>query len=131
MGTKKTVYENFGQTCADLNRDPKHVLNYILVEIGTTGNITDKGGFVIRGKFTSAQMEKILKPYIKEYVLCKTCKRANTTLSKTDRLTFMDCQDCSSRTTVAVTKKGFEALTGKRKKIKLQQGGDAKLAAIK
>lgn len=131
MGTKRTVYENFGETCADLSRDQKHVMNYILAELGATGNITEKGTLIIRGKFTSGMMEKILKPYIKEYVLCKTCKRPNTVLTKTDRLTFMECQDCSSKTTVTVTKKGFEALTGKRKRIKMQQGGAATLAAIK
>ena len=75
-------------------------------------------------------MEKILRPYIKEYILCKTCNRANTKLVKQDRLTFLECIDCSSRSTVQVTKRGFEAITGKRKKIKEQQGGSATLNAV-
>lgn len=131
QGTKKVMYENFIAHANLLKREPKPFMAYILNEMGTTGNPTDKGGLLIRGKFSVSQMEKILRGYIKEYVLCKTCKTPDTTLTKIDRLTYMDCEKCSSRSTVSVTKQGFTALTGKRKKIKEQQGGAAVLASIK
>ena len=131
QGTKKVSYENFMEHANFLKRDSKPFMTYILNEMGTTGNPTDKGGLLIRGKFSASQMEKILRGYIKEYVLCKTCKTPDTTLTKIDRLTYMDCEKCSSRSTVQQTKQGFTALTGKRKKIKEQQGGAALLAQTK
>ena len=131
QGTKKVSYENFMEHANFLKRDSKPFMTYILNEMGTTGNPTDKGGLLIRGKFSASQMEKILRGYIKEYVLCKTCKTPDTTLTKIDRLTYMDCEKCSSRSTVQQTKQGFTALTGKRKKIKEQQGGAALLAQMK
>jgi len=129
IGAKRTVYENFGETCNYFDRELVHVRTYILNELGANGNLTEKGGLVMKGRFSSAQMEKILRPYIKEYILCKTCKSPKTKLSKTDRLTFMECQDCSSKSTVIVCKAGFSAVIGRRKKIKEQQGGQSLLDA--
>lgn len=129
IGTKKSGYQNFGQTCRDFNRSTKHVMQYILHETGTSGNLDITEQLIMRGRFKPAHMENILRDYIKEYVQCATCKSANTTLDKIDRLTFMNCMDCSSRRTVASMQAGFQAVVGKRKKLREKQGVGAGNAA--
>lgn len=123
IGTKKSGYQNFGVTCECLNRSPKHVLQYVLAETGTSGNLDgDAKQIILRGRFKPSHMENVLREYIKEYVQCGTCKSANTTLEKMDRLTFMSCNDCSSRRTVLAMTTGFQALVGKRKKQREKTG---------
>lgn len=129
IGTKKSGYQNFGQTCDDLGRTTKHVMQYILHETGTSGNLDITNQLIMRGRFKPAHMENILRDYIKEYIQCVTCKSANTTLDKIDRLTFMNCLDCSSRRTVASMQAGFQAVVGKRKKLREKQGVGAGNAA--
>lgn len=118
IGTKKSGYQNFGTTCEALSRSTKHVMQYILAETGTSGNLDITNQLILRGRFKPAHMENILREYIKEYVQCATCKSANTILDKIDRLTFMNCHDCSSRRTVLAMNAGFQAITGKRKKLR-------------
>jgi len=129
IGTKKSGYQNFGQTCDDLKRSTKHVMQYILHETGTSGNLDITNQLIMRGRFKPAHMENVLRDYIKEYVQCTTCKSANTSLDKIDRLTFMNCHDCSSRRTVASMQAGFQAVVGKRKKLREKQGIGAGNAA--
>jgi len=130
IGTKKSGYQNFGITCQSLNRQAKHVMQYILAETGTSGNLDQKEQMILRGRFKPSHMENVLREYIKEYVQCATCKSANTVLEKLDRLTFMNCNDCSSRRTVMAMTAGFQALVGKRKKQR-EKGGAGTSNAMK
>lgn len=130
IGTKKSGYQNFGATAECLNRQPKHVMQYILAETGTSGNLDQKNQMILRGRFKPSHMENVLREYIKEYVQCATCKSANTVLEKLDRLTFMNCNDCSSRRTVLAMTTGFQALVGKRKKQR-EKGGAGTSNAMK
>lgn len=130
IGTKKSGYQNFGATAECLNRQPKHVMQYILAETGTSGNLDQKNQMILRGRFKPSHMENVLREYIKEYVQCATCKSANTMLEKLDRLTFMNCNDCSSRRTVLAMTTGFQALVGKRKKQR-EKGGAGTSNAMK
>merc|ERR1712050_95103 len=131
IGTKKSGYQNFGITCESLNRQAKHVMQYILAETGTSGNLDgDAKQMILRGRFKPSHMENVLREYIKEYVHCATCKSANTILEKLDRLTFMICNDCSSRRTVMAMTTGFQALVGKRKKQR-EKGGAGTSNAMK
>lgn len=132
MGTKRTVYQNFGVTCAEhFGRDHKHVMSYILNELGATGNLDVNKALIIKGKFKPSQMENILRAYIKEYIICKTCKGNNTYLQKHDRLMFIICHDCSSRSTVIQNKVGYTAITGKRRKLREKEGSGPAPAAMK
>merc|ERR1711976_891708 len=131
IGTKKSGYQNWGVTCEALGRQAKHVMQYVLAETGTSGNMDGDGKqLILRGRFKPAHMENVLREYIKEYVQCATCKSANTILEKLDRLTFMICNVCSSRRTVMAMTTGFQALVGKRKKQR-EKGGAGTSNAMK
>jgi len=110
-GTKKTIWVNFPEICKIMNRQPEHVLAFLLAEVGTTGSIDGNGRFVIKGRFQPKHIENILRRYISEYVKCHTCKTPETHLKRENRLLFMVCDKCGSTRTVSAIKTGFQATT--------------------
>ncbi|KAM6980338.1 eukaryotic translation initiation factor 2 subunit 2 [Aplochiton taeniatus] len=114
VGTKKTSFVNFTDICKLLHRQPKHLLAFLLAELGTSGSIDGNNQLVIKGRFQQKQIENVLRRYIKEYVTCHTCRSPDTILQKDTRLYFLQCETCHSRCSVASIKTGFQAVTGKR-----------------
>jgi len=117
-GTKKSSFVNFADICRLLHRQPKHVLAFLLAELGTSGSVDGSNQLIIRGRYTQKQIENVLRRYIKEYVTCHTCRSRETLLQKDTRLFFLQCETCGSRCSVASIKTGFQAVTGKRAAIR-------------
>jgi translation initiation factor 2 subunit 2 len=116
-GPKKTVFINFNETCEKMNRQKDHLIAYLTGELGTSASIQDCGGLVLKGRYLSKGIENVLRKYIKEYVLCKTCKSAKTELQKDSfsKLLFIYCFRCfASRSVNGISKAYFAKL--KRKK---------------
>uniref|UniRef100_A0A8C9P300 Eukaryotic translation initiation factor 2 subunit 2 n=1 Tax=Spermophilus dauricus TaxID=99837 RepID=A0A8C9P300_SPEDA len=101
-----------------LHRQPKHLLAFLLAELGTSGSIDGNNQLVIKGRFQQKQIENVLRRYIKEYVTCHTCRSPDTILQKDTRLYFLQCETCHSRCSVASIKTGFQAVTGKRAQLR-------------
>lgn len=118
VGTKKTSFVNFTDICKLLHRQPKHLLAFLLAELGTCGSIDGNNQLVIKGRFQQKQIENVLRRYIKEYVTCHTCRSPDTILQKDTRLYFLQCETCHSRCSVASIKTGFQAVTGKRAQLR-------------
>ncbi|TPX60115.1 hypothetical protein PhCBS80983_g01978 [Powellomyces hirtus] len=110
-GTKKSVFANVVDICRRMHRQPDHVIQFLFAELGTTGSIDGNQRLVIKGRFQQKQIENVLKRYIMEYVTCKTCKSADTILTKENRLFFLQCESCGSTRTVSAIKTGFVAQT--------------------
>ncbi|EKM57283.1 uncharacterized protein PHACADRAFT_254972 [Phanerochaete carnosa HHB-10118-sp] len=117
-GNKKTVFANVADICKRMHRQPEHTIQFMFAELGTTGSIDGSGRLVIRGKFSQAQIENVLRRYIVEYVTCKTCKSPDTLLVKENRIFFVACESCGSRRSVNAIKTGFQAQVGRRSKNK-------------
>merc|ERR1739838_61529 len=113
VGTKKTSFVNFTDICKLLHRQPKHLLAFLLAELGTSGSIDGNNQLVIKGRFQQKQIENVLRRYIKEYVTCHTCRSPDTILQKDARLYFLQCEQCNSRRSVAIIKSGFQAVANK------------------
>lgn len=116
----------------------EHVMQFMLAEMGTTGNVGgDEGSrLTLKGRFQQRQIEMVLRRYIGswhflaiislhtltvylvEYVTCKTCKSPETELQKENRLYFVQCHSCQSRRSVNTIKTGFQAQVGRRSKNK-------------
>jgi len=118
IGTKKTSFANFSEICKMLHRQPKHLLAFLLAELGTSGSVDGNNQLIIKGRFQQKQMENVLRRYVKEYVTCHTCRSPDTILQKDTRLFFLQCEVCGSRCSVASIKSGFQAVTGKRAAIR-------------
>ncbi|KAL3860110.1 hypothetical protein ACJMK2_010278 [Sinanodonta woodiana] len=119
-GARKTSFANFSEICRMLHRQPKHVLAFLLAELGTSGSVDGNNQLIIKGKFNQKQIENVLRRYIKEYVTCHTCKSPDTMLQKEERLFFLQCETCGSRCSVQSIKSGFQAVTGRRAALRAQ-----------
>lgn len=121
VGTKKTVWTNFAEICSMMRRNPDHVFQFMMAELGTEGSIDGNSRLVIRGKFVPKYIESLLRKYIGEYVTCQMCRSFNTTLKRdpTSRLYFVECipaegltsGGCGSSRSVAQIRAGYHAQT--------------------
>lgn len=114
VGTKKTSFSNFADICKLLRRQEKHLLNFLLAELGTSGSLDIQKQLTIKGRFQQKQIENVLRRYIKEYVTCHTCRSPDTTMVKEERLFFLKCHNCGATCSVASIKSGFQAQVGRR-----------------
>jgi len=121
VGSKRTSFVNFTDICKILHRQPKHLLAFLLAELGTSGTVDGTNQLIIKGKFQQKHIENVLKRYIKEYVTCHTCRSPDTILHKETRLFFLQCEQCGSRCSVQSIKSGFQAVTTKRAQLKNKQ----------
>ncbi|KAG7571370.1 hypothetical protein FFLO_00722 [Filobasidium floriforme] len=113
-GTKKTMFANLAEICRRMHRQPKHLMEFLFAELGTSGSVDAQQRLIIKGRYTQKSMENVLRRYIVEYVVCKTCKSPDTLLNKENRLYFITCESCGSRRSVAAIKTGFQAQVGRR-----------------
>jgi translation initiation factor 2 subunit 2 len=113
VGTSRILWKNFAEICKTMRRDPTHVSNFFLNELGTTGSMTSGQQFLIKGKFKPKYIESLLKKYISEYVTCNMCRGVDTKLSRdtTARMNIMTCESCGATRAVATITKGFLAAT--------------------
>uniref|UniRef100_A0A0N5ALB7 Eukaryotic translation initiation factor 2 subunit 2 n=1 Tax=Syphacia muris TaxID=451379 RepID=A0A0N5ALB7_9BILA len=125
-GSKKTAFANFAEICRLLKRQPKHVLQFLLAELGTTGSIDGNNCLIVKGRFQQKHFESVLRKYIKEYVTCHTCKSSDTELTKDTRLFFLECKTCGSRCSVTAIKSGFTAMVGKRAAVRAAEAAAGK-----
>ena len=53
MGSKKTAFANFIEIAKMLHRPPKHLLQFLFAELGTSGAIDGNNQLIIKGELTS------------------------------------------------------------------------------
>jgi translation initiation factor 2 subunit 2 len=92
---KTTVLENFRAIADTLNREPDHLMKYLLQELGTAGKIEGQRG-IFQGKFTEQAMARQIESYFEEYVVCTECRLPDTHLSKSDRVLMLRCDACGA-----------------------------------
>lgn len=113
-GNKKTVFVNVQVIAHVLQRNPEHLIQYLFAELGTSGSIDGEKRLIIKGRYQAKNIESVLRRYIQEYVICKTCKSMNTELRResTNRLHFIVCKACGSTKSVSSIKTGYQAHVG-------------------
>jgi translation initiation factor 2 subunit 2 len=92
---KTTVLENFAGIADALNRDPDHLMKFILQEMGTAGKIEGQHA-VFQGRFTEQNLERHIDSYGQEYVICSECHRPDTQLIRSDRVLMLKCEACGA-----------------------------------
>ena len=65
----RTIIKNFGDIAGTLNRDPQHVLKYLLRELGTSGNVEGNRA-ILQGKFTHYVINERIEEYVDNFVMC-------------------------------------------------------------
>jgi len=96
---KRTFIQNFNQICDYLNRDPKHLMRFILRELAAPGSI-EGNMLVIQGEYSPQTINSILQRYIRIFVRCPVCKQPDTFLVKEKRMYFLVCAACGAKCSI-------------------------------
>lgn len=95
----KTKVSNLNEIAKKLSREEDHIIKYISKRLATQASrVGDK--IVLKGIFSREQLNVMIDQYMKEYVICPTCKRPDTKLVKEKDLLYLVCMACGSRTAV-------------------------------
>jgi len=96
---RQTIVRNFSEVANILRRDPNHLLKYISKELATAGNF-DGRRITLQGKFRDNQLNSRLNNYVKEYVICNECHKADTEIITFEGSKYKRCEVCGARAPV-------------------------------
>ena len=85
LSSKKTLWVNFQEICSMLQRDPQHVYQFFMAELGTEGSLDGNQRLIIRGRYLAKYIESLLRKYVAEYVTCEMCRSPSTDLVRDQR----------------------------------------------
>lgn len=96
---RKTILTNFSQIAAHLRRKPEHFQKFLLKELAASGQ-REGDRLVLNIKVPSEKINKKIEDYVKEFVLCRECKKPDTELIREDRISFVHCLACGAKHSV-------------------------------
>ncbi|MDR1955146.1 MAG: translation initiation factor IF-2 subunit beta [Candidatus Methanoplasma sp.] len=100
---KTTVFRNFIDVTDKLRRDPLHLLQFLLRELGTPGNIEGRR-VVFKAKISPSTINEKIQTYTETYVICSECGLPDTKMIKEDRTLILECEACGARRSINVRK---------------------------
>jgi translation initiation factor 2 subunit 2 len=100
---KITVIRNFIDITNKLRREPLHVLQYLLRELGTPGNVEDRRA-VLKAKLSVSQISDRIQEYTDTFVICSECGLPDTHMLKEGRTLVLECEACGARRPVNAKK---------------------------
>lgn len=106
-GTTKTVWCNINKVAISIRRETDHLQKYTMSELAINGSINGAGQLVMKGRFQVKQIETVVRHYVNNYVTCSNCNGTKTRLSKNDRLSFINCDECHATKSVDSINKNF------------------------
>ena len=92
----RTFIQNFKDIAEALNRDPQHLLKFLLRELGTAGNL-EGGRAILQGKFTHFLINERIDEYVVKFVMCQECNRPDTKIIREDRIFILKCMACGAK----------------------------------
>jgi len=95
----RTIFHNFKEICDTINRNPNHVLKFLSKEMATAAAM-EGGRVIFQGRFETETLERLIKRYVEQYVICPVCRRPDTKIVKEKRLYFLECEACGAKSPV-------------------------------
>ena len=92
----RTIIQNFSEKADALNRDPQHVLKFLLRELGTAGNLEGSRA-IMQGKFTHYLINDRIDDYVDRFIMCHECNRPDTRIVREDRIFLLKCEACGAK----------------------------------
>ena len=92
----RTIIQNFKDITEALNRDPQHVLKFLLRELGTAGNLEGSRA-IMQGKFTHYLINERIDDYVKRFIMCHECNRPDTKIVREDPVFLLKCDACGAK----------------------------------
>jgi translation initiation factor 2 subunit 2 len=91
-----TIFKNFVPVAQAVRREPKHLLKYLTKQMATPGNIEGPRA-IFQSKLAKRVIQGKLENYVKDFVMCKECKRPDTKLVKEGRIIILKCEACGAK----------------------------------
>lgn len=95
----RTIIQNFKEIAEALNRDPQHLLKFLLRELGTAGNLEGSRA-IMQGKFTHYLINDRIDDYVNKFIMCHECNRPDTRIIREDRIFLLKCEACGAKATL-------------------------------
>lgn len=92
----KTIISNFTNIADQLQREPQHLLKFLLRELATPGNI-DGPRLILGRKISANLINQKIGEYAKIFVLCPDCKKPDTKLIREDKVLLIKCMACGAK----------------------------------
>lgn len=96
---RKTILSNFYQITSYLRRKPEHFQKFILKELAASGQ-REGDRLILNIKVPSSKINQKIEAYIREFVLCRECKKPDTEIIREDRINFVHCMACGAKHSV-------------------------------
>ncbi len=93
---KNTYISNFTKILSTLNRSKKHFCGIFLKTAGTMGEIRGNQLF-LKSYYKPQVLNRLIKQYAKEYVLCNICNKPDTTVIRENKKQYLKCTACGAR----------------------------------
>ncbi len=98
---KITVLRNFVDITDSLRREPEHMLQFLLREMGAPGNLEGRRA-VFKAKLSASQLMERIENYSDTFVVCSECGRPDTRMVKDGRIMTLECDACGAHRPVHV-----------------------------
>jgi len=95
----RTIFHNFKELCDAVNRPPEFVLRFFSRELATAGYFDGTRG-IFQGVFGEDTIERLIRIFLRDYVICPVCKRPDTHIVKEKRIMFLICDACGAKSPV-------------------------------
>ncbi len=92
----KTILVNLKKIAKDLSRAPEHLLKYLLRELATPGRY-DGERTIFGRKVAASLINKKIKQYVGEFVLCAECGKPDTQLTQEKEIAYLKCTACGMK----------------------------------
>jgi translation initiation factor 2 subunit 2 len=93
---RKTILTNFFQIANQLRREPEHLLKFLTKELATQA-VKEQDKIILNKKVSSKIINPKIEQYVKDFVLCKECKKPDTQIVKDERQTYLHCLACGAK----------------------------------
>ena len=91
-----TIINNFNQIVKFFNRDPLHLLKFLLRELATSGKL-DENTLTFNRKLNPKFINEKIEKYANTYVFCPECGKPDTQIIPEKGTLFIKCMACGSK----------------------------------
>ncbi len=96
----RTVISNFLPIANAFQREPAHMLKYILRELATPGELKRSGSVIMGTKVPASRINEKVQQYANEFVFCPECGKPDSKLEKDGQFLYLKCAACGARNIV-------------------------------
>lgn len=96
----KTVITNFTQVASCIRREPTHLMKALSKELASQSELSGER-LILSRKLASKVINEKIEKYVKQYVLCRNCKKPDTTILREKNRSLLHCLACGSKYPIA------------------------------